>query len=138
IELSKQARDLDLLLQQSGHFTSLIRDRVNCARDARARLEKAHRAIEKKKWNEDERELRRNLRDAERRLADMETTWHASAVELERSLISINKGEREADVAKQELIEANLRLVVSIAKKYTNRGLQFLDLIQEGNIGLMK
>jgi len=138
IELSKQARDLDLLLQQNGHFIALIRDCVNSARDTRARIEKAHRAIEKKKWNEDERELRRNLRDAERRLAEMETSWHASAVELERSLMSINKGEREADIAKQELIEANLRLVVSIAKKYTNRGLQFLDLIQEGNIGLMK
>jgi RNA polymerase primary sigma factor len=138
IELSKQARELDLLLQQSSHFTALIRDCVNRARDARARIEKAHRAIEKKKWNEDERELRRNLRDAERRLADMEMSWHASALELERSLMSINKGEREADIAKQELIEANLRLVVSIAKKYTNRGLQFLDLIQEGNIGLMK
>ena len=138
VELSRQARMLDLVLQQQDHFTLLIRDGVARARDARAAIDKARRAIEKRKWNEDERELRRNLRDAERRLADMEAHWHASALDLERSLALINTGEHEANLAKQELIEANLRLVVSIAKKYTNRGLQFLDLIQEGNIGLMK
>jgi RNA polymerase primary sigma factor len=83
-------------------------------------------------------EYDRVIRNAQRKVRRVEAESNLPVAELKRTLGSVRNGEVKAEVAKNELIKANLRLVVSIAKKYTNRGLQFLDLIQEGNIGLMK
>src|ERR1041385_4011895 len=138
IELANELRQIDFTPQTRNRMINKLRDIQNELSMSASTIRKDEAALKREKDKTRRDFYRRRLQKYQEKLHELESFYGITLPDLKKTTSEIQAGEMEADQAKQELIVANLRLVVSIAKKYTNRGLQFLDLIQEGNIGLMK
>jgi RNA polymerase primary sigma factor len=138
VKLSRDVRKLGFTNPERKRLTDRLMKMVEQMRGLERQIDNIERKAEASRNDEQKKELRKQVRTLKQDLEHLETEAGATAHDLKRTQRDIIQGDMDAEQAKRELIEANLRLVVSIAKKYTNRGLQFLDLIQEGNIGLMK
>jgi RNA polymerase primary sigma factor len=138
LEIAQEIKNLNLTERSRQVLIAAIRKVVEEIRKHERTIGRSQEKLSKKPPTAEKKALNAKIADAKAVIAEIEEKYHLPAVEIKRSYQTISVGESDTNKAKRELVEANLRLVVSIAKKYTNRGLQFLDLIQEGNIGLMK
>lgn len=138
LEIAQEIKLLNFTEKAKQRLINAIRKVSSEIRKIEKDIKKTEERLEGKLTPDEKKVLNDKIAAARQDLDAIENSYHIPPVEIKRTLQAIEIGERETGQAKRELVEANLRLVVSIAKKYTNRGLQFLDLIQEGNIGLMK